>query len=119
MKPLLFFVALLSSITGVTFAHHGLEGYDTSKAITIEGRVTEFRLMDPHSMLVVEAESPDGTLTVWEIEGGAGSGIVSSGLSREFLSSGPRVRVELFQSRDSLCNLRCSASGQDFTFYGI
>lgn len=109
-------VLVIATGNSAVFAHHGLTGFDTSHLIAIEGKVIEYRLRDPHSLLVVEGMNADGTLAVWEIEGGAGSGIVKAGLSREFLDSQPAVRVSAYQSSDGICGPRCKASGQDFNF---
>lgn len=116
MNKLLMLFGLALIGTGSASAHHGLELFDTSQLIEIEGRVTGFRLMDPHSLLFVEMQNPDGTVTTWEIEGGSGSGIVRSGLTQEFLNSEPLVRVEAYQSRDGTCAPNCRASGRDFDF---
>ncbi|MCG8416221.1 MAG: DUF6152 family protein [Pseudomonadales bacterium] len=116
MNKLLILLGLAAIGTGSASAHHGLELFDTSQLIEIEGRVTGFRLMDPHSILFVEMRNSDGTVTTWEIEGGSGSGIVQSGLTQEFLNSEPLVRVEVYQSRDGECAPNCKASGRDFDF---
>lgn len=116
MKRFLALIGLVLISIGSAFAHHGLELFNTSQLIEIEGRVTGFRLMDPHSLLFVEVQNPDGTVTTWEIEGGSGSGIVRSGLTQEFLNTEPLVRVEAYQSLDSTCAPNCKASGRDFDF---
>ena len=108
----LFFLVSISTAT----AHHGLDNYNTTELVEFEGRVIDFRLMDPHSILVVETENSNGTISTWEIEGGSASGIISSGLSQEFLRSGPTVHIKGFQSKDGLCAPRCRASGEDFRF---
>ncbi len=116
MNKLLVFFALALIGTGSASAHHGLELFNTSQLIEIEGKVTGFRLADPHSLLFVEVQNLDGTVTTWEIEGGSGSGIVRSGLTQEYLNSEPSVRVELYQSRDGMCAPNCKASGREFDF---
>ena len=108
----------LLSLVGINTAtaHHGLDGYNTTQLIEFKGKVIEFRLMDPHSMLVVETENFDGTITTWEVEGGSASGIISSGLSQEFLRSGPIVHIKGFQTKDGACAPRCRAAGESFDF---
>ena len=106
---------VLLSISTVT-AHHGLDGYDTETAIALNGTVVGFELMDPHSLLFVDVDNQDGTVISWAVEGGAASGIISSGLTREFLASEPTVNVVVYQSKDRLCTPRCRASGREFSF---
>ena len=108
-------VGVLFSISTVT-AHHGLEGYDTDNVIELNGTVVGFELMDPHSMLFVDVINQDATVTRWVVEGGAASGIISSGLTREFLNGNPSVLVKAYQSKDGLCSPRCRASGREFDF---
>ena len=103
-------------VTTVADAHHGLDLYNTDALVEIEGKVIEVRLMDPHSLLVVEARTTDGRVIQWEVEGGSASGIVGSGLSQEFLRSGPMVSIEGFQTKDDLCAPRCRLAGESFDF---
>ncbi|MCB1669771.1 MAG: DUF6152 family protein [Gammaproteobacteria bacterium] len=116
MRGLIAVIAMFLIGSSVVYAHHGLESYDTGQLIEFEGKVVGFRLMDPHSILVVEVEASDGAKVVWEVEGGRAAGIVEAGLTREFLGSGPLVRVTGYQSKDALCAPNCRMAGQDFDF---
>ena len=108
---------LLSLVTvGTATAHHGLETHNTTQLVEFKGRVVDFQLMDPHSVLVVETENSDGSVSTWEIEGGSASGIIKSGLSKEFLRSGPIVSIKGFQTKDGMCTPRCRAAGENFEF---
>jgi len=111
---LLAIVALASA--GAANAHHGLDLYDTTHLLEIKGKVIEVRLMDPHSLLIIESQSDDGTLVEWEIEGGSAAGIISSGLTQDFLRSGPEVRIKGFQTKDGFCAPRCRVAGESFDF---
>ena len=97
-------------------AHHGLDEYDTTAAIELKGKVVGFKLIDPHSLLYVDVENEDGTVTAWVVEGGAAHGIVSAGLTKESLDLGPVVIVHGYQSKDKRCEPRCKANGRDFIF---
>lgn len=102
--------------TACASAHHGLDAFDQTEVIELEGRVVGFELRNPHSVLFIEVGNPDGSRTAWEIEGGAARGIIEAGLSRAFLSRGPTVRVTGFRSRDTSCQPRCLAAGRSFDF---
>lgn len=115
LKPAIVAVVSVLGVCGAS-AHHGLNLYNTDELIEIEGKVIEVRLMDPHSLLVVETRSGEGTTIQWEVEGGSASGIIGSGLTQEFLRSGPQVRIEGFQTRDGLCTPRCRVAGESFEF---
>ena len=113
-------LALLSvcalSGTGRLAAHHGLDQYDTGTLIELRGRVVGFELLDPHSRLFVDVVNPDGSVTSWEVEGGAGHGILRSGVTQEMLAEGPEVEVHAYRSLDGRCAPRCRASGREFVF---
>jgi hypothetical protein len=106
--------ATLFTVSAV--AHHGLGEYDQSRLIHLEGKVVGFELKDPHSLLFVDVENADGSVTSWAIEGGAARGVVEAGLSKEFLESRPIVRVTAYQSKKKACEPKCIASGRSFDF---
>ena len=74
-----------------------------------------FELMDPHSLLYVDVDK-NGASIAWVIEGGKAHGIVTAGLTREYLNSRPEVVILAYQSKDGLCQPRCKAVGRDFKF---
>ncbi len=97
-------------------AHHGLNEYDTTSVIELKGKVVGFKLIDPHSLLYVDVENEDGTVTAWVVEGGAAHGIVGTGLTKDSLALGPTVTVRGYQSKDKQCRPHCKANGRDFVF---
>ena len=62
-RPIDTFLFLLAEI-GISTAHHGLDAYDTARLVEIDGLLVEFRPMDPHSILVVETVSENGSVTL-------------------------------------------------------
>jgi len=54
-------------------AHHSTRNlYDHDREIVVVGKVVEWRFINPHPYLIVEAEADDGTLELWDISyGGA------------------------------------------------
>ena len=97
-------------------AHHGLDFYDTSELVEIDGKVIDFELSTPHSFLYVETIDTEGNIKKWEIEGGAASGIAKAGLTKTFLATKPSVKIKAFQSKDKYCYPTCKAAGRDFEF---
>jgi hypothetical protein len=55
---------------GVSDAHHSPAMFDTSKAVTISGTVVRFERTNPHSIIHIEQQTPDGSVE-WSIEGPA------------------------------------------------
>ena len=63
MKRFLYFsvAAALTMISATAYAHHSFTAtYDTDKTVTIEGKVTQFLLRNPHSFLHVTSTDKDG-----------------------------------------------------------
>jgi len=57
---------LLFSI--IVSAHHGSAAYDTSKNISIKGRVTDFQFINPHVLIYIEVQNQDGRVVEWSGE---------------------------------------------------
>ena len=52
-----------------TFAHHGGAAYDTSKMVTVTGKVTEFEFVNPHVIINMDVKDPStGKVEKWEGE---------------------------------------------------
>ena len=117
LQSIAAWVALWTSLSAL--AHHEMHAFDTTTFIEIEGRVVDFKLMDPHSILIVDVVNHDNTVTQWSIEGGAAHGIVRAGLTTEFLQTKPFVVITANPSRNSLCSPTCKAAGRDFRFEGL
>ena len=57
---------LLFSI--IVSAHHGSAAYDTSKNISIKGRVTDFQFINPHVLIYIGVQNQDGRVVEWSGE---------------------------------------------------
>jgi hypothetical protein len=89
-------------------AHHSFAAeFDASKVVHLEGTVTKFSWVNPHSWLYVDVPKPDGTVDHWKIEGGAPSLLLRRGWNRDSLPAGTKIVVNAFQARDGA--LRASA----------
>src|SRR5215470_16703537 len=61
--------ALLLAAAIPMFAHHSFASeYDSSKVLTLKGKMTGFEWVNPHSWIHVEVTNPDGTKTEWKGE---------------------------------------------------
>jgi hypothetical protein len=49
-------------------AHHSAVMFDDQKEITVEGTVKEFQYTNPHSWLLVDVPTKDGSVTTWGFE---------------------------------------------------
>ena len=75
-----------------THAHHSISSvYDSSQQMTIEGRVTEFRFINPHPLLIIEASADGTTLLSWQLEMDNRFELVEIGVTPDTFKPGDRV----------------------------
>jgi hypothetical protein len=85
-------------LTGTLMAHHSFSAtYDQSKTTSIQGKVVQFLLRNPHSFLHV-AVVKDGKEQVWNIEWSAAGQL--SGTIAASLKAGDPVTVTGNPARD-------------------
>lgn len=89
---LLFFFAILPS--GMTiYAHHSFAGtYILDKMQTVEGRVAQVLVRNPHSFIQVEVTDEKGEKIRWSIEGGGANQMAPQG-EKDGLKVGDILRV--------------------------
>jgi hypothetical protein len=84
------------------YAHHSFAGtYIEDKTITIEGKVAEFNIRNPHSFISVEVTGKDGKVTRWGCEWGGVTQLSEGGVTRFTLKFGDKVVIDGAPSRDS------------------
>jgi len=94
MKPwILSFAFALSLGATAVYAHHSIAGvYDTSRQVTIDGIVSEFRLVNPHPFVIVDVKTTSG-LQPWKLEMDNRSELIEVGMTNQTLKEGDRVVV--------------------------
>ena len=61
-------MAAILLVTGPTWAHHGDAGRYNDEVTTVVGVVAQWRLINPHSVLILDVEDADGRLVRWRGE---------------------------------------------------
>ena len=84
-------VALVS--TGSVRAHHSLANYDTTQAVRVKGTIVEFHRINPHSVIFLEQNTPDGSIRRWAVEGPSGLQLNRKGFPKDGLKPGDVVEV--------------------------
>ena len=75
-------------------AHHSISAeFDTTKPITFTGVVKKVDWMNPHIYTHVEVKNPDGTKTVYKVEGGPPNALYRQGWRKDTLKPGDTVTV--------------------------
>jgi len=90
-------VALL--FAGTLSAHHSFSAtYDTDKTVSIEGKVAQFLLRNPHSFLHVVVKTKDGKEEIWNVEWAAAGQL--AGTIVDSIKAGDPVVVSGNPARD-------------------
>ena len=82
-------------------AHHSIAAvYDSSRQVTVEGRVTEFRFVNPHPVLVIEAAGDAGAAQPWQLEMDNRFELAQIGMTAETFKPGDQVVATGSAGRD-------------------
>jgi hypothetical protein len=101
MRRTLFGFIATTLIAGTLYAHHSFTAtYDTSKTVTIEGKVTQFLLRNPHSFLHIAVTGKEGKEEAWNIEWAAAGQLGGAGVTRDALKVGDPVVITGNPARD-------------------
>jgi len=94
------------SIAGVlpattAFAHHNpASHYLIKDLITVEGVVTEYRLINPHARIYFDVTTPEGEVQHWLAEGNAAGILKRRGWTKESLKPGDSIKISGYPARD-------------------
>jgi uncharacterized protein DUF6152 len=88
---LLTAVFMLGSVVAA-YAHHSFAAtYQEDKKITVEGKVVQLLLRNPHSFMHIEVTDEAGQAVTWSIEGAPASQLKTTG--GDALKIGDRVSI--------------------------
>jgi hypothetical protein len=77
------------------FAHHGVAPhYDVSKPVTIDGVVSRFEFINPHSFVYITTRDGAGVKQVWRCELASRSVLMRNGLTADSFKVGEHVTVQ-------------------------
>ncbi len=89
---------LLSAVAA--FAHHSLGAtYDGNKTITLDGKILQLLLRNPHSFLQVEAPDDKGVMQRWSLEWRSAGSLGQQNIKRDSLKAGEDVVITMNPSR--------------------
>jgi hypothetical protein len=84
---------LLVWSAGQTSAHHSFAMFDQEHPMQLVGVVKEFRYTSPHSFIILEVKDGNGGSQLWNLEGGAPSGLARDGWSSKTLKPGDELEL--------------------------
>ena len=98
-RTLMFIIPMALLVTGTLSAHHSFSAtYDTGKTVSVDGKVVQFLLRNPHSFLHIEVKDKDGKVEVWNIEWAAAGQL--NGTIAASIKAGDLVTVSGNPARD-------------------
>src|SRR5260370_34798247 len=93
---LIAFVALAAGLMvfcGPVVAHHGSQGYDFSKRITLKGTVARFVWANPHCQIYLDAKDDKGNVVNWALELNNPGNLIRLGWTHGALKNGDEVTL--------------------------
>lgn len=82
-------------------AHHAFSAeFDVNKPLKLQGTLTKWEMINPHSWFHLDVKEPDGTVTSWMIEGGSPNQLIRLGVTKNTLRMGTEIVIEGYRSRD-------------------
>lgn len=99
-KLALIIAGMLQLAAVGAWAHHSLGAtYDGSKTVTLDGKIFQLNLRNPHSFLQVEAKDEQGVMQRWSLEWRSAGSLGQQGIKRDSLKAGEEVVVTANPSR--------------------
>ena len=95
------------------WAHHAFaQEFDEKKPLKLQGTVTKWELINPHSWIHINVKNADGTTTEWLVEGGSPNNLFRLGFNRDSLPAGTVIVIDGYQAKDGSNR----AVGKNLTF---
>ena len=91
--------ALALGVLPAAYAHHSAAQFDFMNSKTIQGVVTSFRVVNPHTQAVVTVSDARGTREV-QFEGHSASNFFRAGYSRDEVKVGDKISLLIAPRRD-------------------
>ena len=83
------------------WAHHAFSAeFDIKKPLKIQGTLTKWEMINPHSWFHVDVKGPDGNVVEWLIEGGSPNQLIKQGVTKNTLAVGTEILIEGYQAKD-------------------
>ena len=85
---------------GPVVAHHGSQGYDFTKRISVKGTVSRFVWANPHCLIFLDAKDDKGKVVNWGVELNNPGNLIRLGWTHNSLKEGDGVTLEFHPGKD-------------------
>ena len=86
--------------------------FEEKRPLKLQGTVTKWELVNPHSWIHIDVKDADGKVTNWMVEGGSPNALFRLGFTKDALPPGTEIVVDGYQAKDGSNR----AVGKDLTF---
>ena len=118
--PVFVVLALVSAVIPLS-AHHSWP-VSNDKLVTVKGKVIEFMWANPHPMMTVEVQTPDGRTEKWQMGGPALNRMEANGWTKTTVKTGDMITGVGYQFADGQKIVRLEhvvlADGKELRLYG-
>jgi hypothetical protein len=87
--------AMMMAAGNSALAHHSFAVFDIQHPLELQGTVKQFRFTSPHTFIILEVKTPDGTIMIWNLEGASPNIMVRNGWTSQSLKSGDEIKVSI------------------------
>jgi uncharacterized protein DUF6152 len=88
----------LIAVAGLANAHHGWAAFDSKSTVTFQSTVTEFRFLNPHSVVEFDVKDDHGQVQKWQGELTSASRLSAKGWTATTLEPGNEVTISGYRA---------------------
>jgi hypothetical protein len=81
------------------WAHHGQAGYNTTEKVTVNGTLTDFKFVNPHSIVSIDAKDEQGATQAWQGELTSPNHLIRAGWEATTLKPGDKVTMTGYRAK--------------------
>lgn len=100
------FLLALALVPFAATGHHGWNAFDTKTELTLQGAVTDFHFVDPHSVIDFDAKDAKGQVRKWEGELTSASNLAAKGWNANSVKAGDQLTISGYPAKSGVPALR-------------